>query len=61
LKRAIQFEGSQSYGSKAAFGVDLTPAPRRPNDRSLHIPAEDPPRFGSDSGHLVADSVRLNC
>ena len=25
------------------------------NDRYLRIPAEDPRRFGSDSGHLVAD------
>jgi hypothetical protein len=27
------------------------------NDRFLRIPAEDPHRFGSDSGHLVADPI----
>jgi hypothetical protein len=27
------------------------------NDRNLRIPAEDPPRFGSDSGHLVAEPI----
>jgi hypothetical protein len=27
------------------------------NDRCLRIPAEDPRRFGSDSGHLVADPI----
>jgi hypothetical protein len=27
------------------------------NDRCLRIRAEDPRRFGSDSGHLVADPI----
>jgi hypothetical protein len=38
--------------------ICLSATPTR-NGRYLRIPAEDPLRFGSDSGHLVADSVRV--
>jgi hypothetical protein len=40
-----------AFGSKCAFDNASG------DDRYLRNPAEDPRRFGSDSGHLVADPI----
>jgi hypothetical protein len=57
LKRVIQFEGSQSYGAKAAFGIDLTRSPRRRNDHSLRIAAvaDGTAVRGSSEGSSIID------
>jgi hypothetical protein len=48
----------KTRGSFYTASVELTHSARPSgNDRYLRIPAEDPRRFGSDSGHLIADPI----
>ena len=49
-------EFTRHRATSAACRFDPFAKPYR-NDRYLRIPAEDPRRFGSDSGHLVADPI----
>jgi hypothetical protein len=49
-------EGQPQAMSKSGFRFDPFATPLL-NDRYLRIPAEDPRRFGSDSGHLIADPI----
>jgi hypothetical protein len=50
----IPFAGPILEGGKGSIDPFAT---RSAYDRSLRIPAEDPRRFGTDSGHLVADPI----
>jgi hypothetical protein len=54
---AIFADGRTIVELKTATGAFDPFAKSSEIDRYLRIPAEDPHRFGSDSGHLVVDPI----